>query len=290
MRRGVRHGVIAPRGRIQPLSVTVQGDYRRAMARRGLARGTIYARVGELRRWMAYMGDQWPVATRHDVEDWLDDRHRLGARARYTAISHLSAFYRWAIREDFATIDPTTAVERPRLPQQLPRPVPAELVERIVAEAGDLTLSALLMLDAGLRCCEVATLRWVDVDLEAGAMYVFGKGARERLVGLPTRLRMALYLAQADAESPWVVGAELTAARVSQLLGRRFRELGLRGVTAHRLRHTYATRLYRATCGDLRAVQLALGHASVATTQIYAAVDVERVLDAARLLDTPDLG
>jgi site-specific recombinase XerD len=255
------------------------------MTRRGLARGTIYARDGELRRWLVYIGEPWASATRHDVEDWLDGRPELGARARYTAISHLSAFYRWAIREDLATLDPTTAVERPRLPQQLPRPVPAEQVERIVAGSGDLTLAALLMLDAGLRCCEVAGLRWVDVDLESGVMYVFGKGARERLVGLPKRLRMALYLAAAEATSPWVVGRALTAGRVSQLLGRRFRQLGLRGVTAHRLRHTYATRLYRATAGDLLAVQLALGHSSVATTQIYAAVDADRVLNAARLLD-----
>lgn len=268
----------------------VIAHYVAAMERRGLARGTIYARSAELRRWFVFMGTAWAMATRRDVERWIDTRSHLGLRARYTAISHLSAFYRWAIREDLAAADPTTAVERPRLPQQLPRPVPAELVNRIVAESGELTLPALLMLDAGLRCCEVAALRWRDVDLEAGAMYVFGKGARERLVGLPSRLRMALYVAAADSTSEWVIGRQLSACRVSQLVAARFRELGLLGVTAHRLRHTYATRLYRATAGDLRAVQLALGHASVATTQIYAAVDLERVLDAARLLDSPEQG
>ena len=261
-------------------------EYRRAMARRGLARGTVVARMGELGRWLRFIGDDWSTATRHDVERFMDTRRSLGARARYTAISHLSAFYRWAIREELTLHDPTVAVERPRLPQRLPRPVPAELVEHIVDQADEHRVAVLLMLDAGLRCCEVSRLRWVDVDLEAGTLYVFGKGARERMIGLPRRLRMVLYLAAADrGSSSYVLGRRVTPERLSQVLGEWFRSIGLVGVTAHRLRHTYATRLYRATGGELRAVQMALGHASVATTQIYAAIDVDRVLATARLLD-----
>jgi len=74
-------------------------QYRAAMLRRNLAHGTVTARVNESRRWLAFAGDQWAVADRHLIEQWLDGRP-LGARARYTAISHLSAFYRWAIREE----------------------------------------------------------------------------------------------------------------------------------------------------------------------------------------------
>lgn len=259
-------------------------QYVAAMGRRGLADGTIYARSCDLRRWIEHVGVGWTHATRHDVEAWLDARP-LGARARYTAISHLSMFYRWAIREEYATVDPTTAVERPRLPRRLPRPVPTSQVERLLSGAAGLQLAVLLMLDAGLRCCEVARLRWCDVDLEAGTIIVSGKGDRDRLIGLPRRLRMAVYLAQADATSEWVIGRDLTPARVSQLIGQRARDLGLKGVTAHRLRHTYATRLYEATAGDLGAVQIALGHASVSTTQIYAKVDTRRALEAARKLD-----
>lgn len=254
------------------------------MGRRGLAAGTIYARSCDLRRWIEHVGVGWPHATRHDVEAWLDGRP-LGARARYTAISHLSMFYRWAIREELAGVDPTTAVERPKLPRRLPRPVPATQVNRLLDGAGELLVPMLLMLDAGLRCCEVARLRWCDVDLEAGTLMVSGKGDRDRLVGMPRRLRMAIYLAQADATNEWVIGRELTPARVSQLIGQRAKGLALNGLTAHRLRHTYATRLYEATAGDLGAVQIALGHASVSTTQIYAQVDPRRALEAARKLD-----
>jgi integrase len=96
---------------------------------------------------------------------------------------------------------------------------------------------------------------------------------------------MAMYLAQADTEVEWVIGRQLTPARVSQMIGQLARQVGLTGVTAHRLRHTYATRLYEATAGDLGAVQLALGHASVTSTQIYAYIDPARALEAARRLD-----
>lgn len=264
--------------------MSLSEQYRAAMLRRNLAHGTVATRTNESRRWLRYAGDQWTHADRRLVEEWLDTRP-LGARARYTAISHLSAFYRWAIREEFATIDPTTAVERPRLPLRLPRPITAAESEQVVDGADELRPVVLLMLDAGLRCCEVAALRWSDVDLEAGTVYVFGKGSRERLMGMPQRLRLELYLAHAEAGTSWVTGRQMTPAAVSRSVADRCRELALDGVTAHRLRHTYATRLYRATGGDLRTVQMALGHASVANTQIYAAIDADRVLAAARTLD-----
>ena len=266
--------------------MSVAARYDAHMRRRGLAAGTRYARSGELRRWLEHVGGEWPTATRHDVEAWVDGRP-LGDRARYSAISHLSAFYRWAMREDLADRDPTLLVDRPRLDARLPRPVPAIELERIMVGVlgTDLEVPVLLMLDAGLRCVEVSRLTWADVDLEAGTMFVFGKGSRERLVGMPRRLRMALYLAAAERDGcEFVSGHDWSPARVSQLLGARFRELGC-AVSAHRLRHTYATRLYKATAGDLRAVQMALGHASVATTAIYAAIDADRVVSVAALLD-----
>lgn len=263
----------------------ISAGYAAHMRRRGLATGTRYARSSELRRWIEHVGERWPTATRHDVEDWVDARP-LGARARYSAISHLSAFYRWAMREELADRDPTLLVDRPRLPVRLPRPVPAAELDRILAGVGGtgLEVPVLLMLDAGLRCIEVSRLTWSDVDLEAGTLYVFGKGSRERLVGIPRRLRLSLYVASAERNGEFVIGHDWTPARVSQVLGGRFRELGC-AVSAHRLRHTYATRLYKATAGDLRAVQMTLGHASVATTAIYAAIDVDRVVSVAALLD-----
>lgn len=261
--------------------------YRAAMRRRNLAPGTVAHRVAELRRWLDFVGAGWSSATRADVERWID-RRPLGARARYCAISHLHAFYAWAIRAELVQHDPTVAVERPRLGQRLPRPLQPSDVALVLDAAPTPELRAVLALMAwcGLRCCEVAALRWSDVDLDGRVVLVHGKGSRDRLVGLPNVAVRAL--AALDATAGPVYPAAARSAHPAALVSRHVREhLHRCGVdaSAHRLRHTYATALYRATGGDLLAVQRALGHASVATTAIYAAADPQRALDAARALD-----
>jgi site-specific recombinase XerD len=260
--------------------------YRAAMRRRALAAGTITTRTAELRRWLAWVGADWSTATRADVERWID-RRPLGARARYCAISHLHAFYVWAIRSELVEHDPTVTVERPRLGQRLPRPIrPDDVAGAIDAASAELAAVLALMAWAGLRCCEIAALDWSDVDLTARVVLVHGKGDRDRLVGLP--LVAVRALAALDATAGPVYPAAARAAHPAALVSRHVREhLHRCGVTAsaHRLRHTYATALYRATGGDLLAVQRALGHASVATTAIYAAADPDRALAAARALD-----
>lgn len=231
--------------------------------------------------WLDHVGERWRQATRTDVEEWLDGRE-LGARARYTSISHLHCFYEWANREELTFIDPTRAIERPRLPRRLPRPGRVDVIDRMIDSApADMRAILCLMVDGGLRCCEVARLDWSDVDLEVGTIHVVGKGGHERIVGIPQRLRLALFVV--DAGSGPVTGRELRPARVSRIVNAYMRSVGLT-ITAHQLRHTYGTRLYRATGGNLLAVQQALGHASVTSTQIYALVDPDVALAAARAL------
>lgn len=255
------------------------------MERRGLAAGTIAVRTAELRSWLAYVDAGWVEAGTEDVELWLDSRP-LAARARYASISHMHRFYVWARRERRTSSDPTEEIERPRLPHRLPRPAPLYIVEDAIAGAPPMMRVILsLMVDAGLRCVEVARLRRRDVDLIAGTLSLSGKGDRDRVVGIPDRLRRELYLACVDITEPMspIIGRTMTAKRLSSYVGDYLRSVGC-FYSAHQLRHTYATRLYAATGGDLLAVQQALGHVSVATTQIYAAIDPARALDAARRL------
>jgi integrase/recombinase XerC len=255
-------------------------DYMLAMRRRFLAEGTVYARGGEVRRWMAACPG-WPAASSEDIERYLDARP-LGARARYTAISHLHRFYVWAIRNGHATVDPTEGIDRPRLPRGLPRPARLDDVELVIAGAPERMATVLtLMVDAGLRCCEVARLQWDDVDLAAGVIVVRGKGDRDRMIGLTPRLAANL-AAYNDVSGP-VFGRHVTPGRLSQLVNRQLRAGGV-NVTAHRLRHTFATRAYQLLEGDLLALAQLLGHASVLNTQIYARVDVAAAAAAVRHL------
>jgi len=163
-------------------------DFRRAMRRRNLRPATIAKRVAAVDRWLTFAGDRWASADREHLEAFLDGR-RLAARSRYGEISHLHMFYRWALRERLVTFDPTELVERPRLPRRLPRPAAAGDVDVTLAGGIDeVAVAVSLMADAGLRCCEVAALRWGDVDLTGRRIYVTGKGGHDRTVGIPSRL------------------------------------------------------------------------------------------------------
>lgn len=251
------------------------------MMRRGLRASSIDKRMSAVRRWIDHAGDAWRSSDRELLEEWLDDR-QLAARSRYGEISHLHQFYTWARREQLVDADPTELVERPRLPRRLPRPARMGDVDQAIAGAdASMRIALSLMVDAGLRCCEVAGLQWTDVDLAARVLYVTGKGGHDRVVGIPTRL--VDLLLSSDGVAGAVFGRTVSAGRVSQLVNAHLRRCGV-AATAHQLRHLYATRLLEATGGNLAAVQQALGHASVVSTQIYAQVDPRRAIDAARQL------
>lgn len=266
-------------------SAVMLRDFSASLSRRGMRPASIVKYMQTARSWTGFLERRSvSVATagRVDVETWLD-AHPAGVRARCTKISALHMFYVWAQRTSHASHDPTALVERPRLDRRLPRPARMAAVDMSMRAARpEVRLMMCLMADGGLRCCEVSALRWVDVDLVARTMHISGKGGRDRVVGIPRRLLREL--SRSDAVVGYVIGRYLTPARVSQIVGGHLRGSGV-PATAHQLRHLYATRLYAATGGDLLTVQLALGHASVTSTQIYAAIDPGRALDAAQRLD-----
>ena len=252
-----------------------------SMKRRYLARGTIKARMSVVRRWLEFAGDGWPTVTGEQVESWLDTM-TLDVRTRYYRISHVQQFYKWAQREGLATVNPCELIERPRLPRLLPRPARSDLVTLALEDAPlETAIMLSLMVDAGMRCCEVATLDWSQVDLFGERMQFVGKGGRERVVGMPRRLLETL--ARSNESVGPVVGRTVSAGRVSQIVGKYLRESGV-GATAHQLRHLYATWMLEAVDGNLLAVQQSLGHASVTSTQIYALVNPMIAIDAARTL------
>jgi integrase len=261
-----------------------------AMRRRGLAPGTIAARRGVLARWRGYLGGAdvtLTTAGAGDVERWLDTVPATPS-ARYTAISHLHAFYRWANRAGVLDVDPTVNVERPRLPPRLPRPIhPTDLAVAVLHADGAMLVGLLLAAGSGLRCCEIARLRWDDVH--DGRARVLGKGSRERVVPLHPSVVPALD--ELDRSSVFVLpgwqsrSVDNPGLRTSQILNGHLRALGI-SATAHQLRHYAGTHAYRGS-HDLRAVQQLLGHSSPATTALYTALDVD---DLTRVVDAIPIG
>jgi integrase/recombinase XerD len=185
---------------------------------------------------------------------------------------------------------------RPRLPRALPHPLTVEEITAIVEAPGDATPTAArdraileLLYGAGLRVSELVGLDVDDVDLEDASVRVLGKGGKERLVpvGRMARDAVAAYLtrgrtALATGRSRGALflnarGGRLTRQSCSRLLDAHRRRAGIpRVVTPHDLRHSFATHLLEGGA-DVRVVQELLGHASVATTQVYTLVTTEHL-------------
>lgn len=247
---------------------------------------TVWARFAVARDWL----DRHPdlVAGHADVEAWVADRD-VGPGASRNLVTNLRALYRWAMREQLVDVDATALVDRPRVPARLPRPAPDDQIAVVIAGGDDeLVAMVALMACAGLRCVEISRLDWTDVDLAAGTVVVMGKGQRERLVSLsPDVVRVLAALDGVDGPVfPGPSGRRRSSARISQMVNRAFRAHGY-ATTAHQLRHRCATTALRLPGADLMAVRDLLGHASVATTQIYTAVIPERTAATSRALQLP---
>ena len=212
------------------------------------------------------------------------------------ALSSVRSFHRFLLREGDVDRDPTATVIRPRLPRSLPRPIAVHDVEAILAAPPEGTVPGLrdravleTLYGAGLRVSELVGLDVDDVDLEEGSVRVLGKGGKERDVPLgryardaigaylsrarPTlarqRSRSALFLNQR--------GGRLTRHGCARVLTLHAERAGIgRRVTPHILRHSFATHLLEGGA-DVRVVQELLGHASVATTQVYTLVTKEHM-------------
>lgn len=241
--------------------------------------------------WIALHPDPG-AATWRDVEAWLRDRG-LAASSQRVLRGNLRAFYRWLMREGLVSADPTTLVNLRRIPQRVPRPAPDLELARLLERTHDVQLRALfaLMACAGLRCVECSRLDWRDVDLAAATVIVNGKGERERLISLSPDVARALAELRLAARGSGAVfagpsGRRMAPYRVSQRVNLAIHAAGY-SFTAHQLRHRCATAALQVPGADLLAVRDLLGHASVATTQIYTLCLPERTAATSRALQLP---
>jgi integrase/recombinase XerD len=210
----------------------------------------------------------------------------------------LRSFYRHLRRENLLDGDPTADLRAPRKQQRLPKVLSRDQVAALLAAPTGTTPPALrdralleLMYACGLRASEAIELHVGDLDLQVGVLRARGKGSKERLVpvGREAVTAVGIYLKRGR---PLLVGAReerhlfvnqrgggLTRQGLYKIVQRHAASVGLQdAMSPHTLRHTFATHLLAGGC-DLRSLQEMLGHADIATTQIYTHLSAGRLKD-----------
>jgi integrase/recombinase XerC len=232
-----------------------------------------------------------------DLRAWMAaSRARgLSPRSLARALSAVRGFHRWLAEAEGAEAPAALAIRGPRTARRLPRPVSVEgaraLISAVEDDAREPWVGArdaavlTLLWGCGLRIGEALALSGADAPLPE-ALRVTGKGGKQRLVPVLEAARAAVEAYRAIC--PWALaregplfrgarGGPLAARAVQKAMETARLGLGLPATaTPHALRHAFATHLLAAG-GDLRAIQDLLGHASLSTTQVYAAVDSARL-------------
>lgn len=231
-------------------------------------------------------------AQRGDLDDflWAQRERGLKPASLFRKVESLKSYFAFETLEERLPESPAETLRTPRIPARLPRYLTKEEAARLLAapnttsyeDTRDRAMLELLYA-SGLRVSELVSLKPESASLQDGWVKVLGKGNKERLVPVHARALAALraYLQERERrfKNP---AAELFLGRAGKKLSRvqfwrRLRELGARaGIKArlhpHLLRHTFATHLLQGGA-DLRSVQEMLGHADLATTQIYTHLD-----------------
>jgi integrase/recombinase XerD len=263
----------------------------------GAAANTLAAYERDLRGASEILGARLALASPEELkklgEEWLPLKRATVARKS----AALRRFYGFLHDEGLRGDDPSAALPRPASERPLPKILDHRSVgalfaeiERRKSEAGDsptLRMAALveLLYGSGLRATELVSLPRNAVSPDKPYLILRGKGGRERLVPISDKARAAVaeWAALVPRDSLWLFPTgkkHLSRVRLYQLL----KELGTAAgipparISPHVLRHAFATHLLEGGA-DLRALQMLLGHADIATTQIYTHVDSRRLIE-----------
>ncbi len=272
---------------------------------RGLSRNTLNAYRSDLLQFGDHLsahGLDALTARPADVAEFLADLATGNGRAPCSAATiHrkaacLRSFYKHLRRDELITDDPTAALNAPRRARKLPQVLNYSEIQLLLAAPQGQAPTALrdralleTMYACGLRASETIGLDVADLDLRRGLLQARGKGSKERLVPLG-RKAIAAVSAYLRSGRPKLVGdrheaklfvnfrgGPLTRQGLYKIVQRQARTAGLSGrLSPHTLRHSFATHLLAGGC-DLRAVQEMLGHADIATTQLYTHLSGEQL-------------
>jgi integrase/recombinase XerD len=271
-------------------------------AERGAALLTLAAYRNDLRDLARFLGARGEVPEAADaaaLHAYLEAAKALAPRSLARRISAMRQFYKFLVTDGIRGDDPTAGLDTPALGRPLPKILSEDEIDRLIAAArtwtGDegirLVCLVELLYATGMRISELVTLPLAAAQRDPRFLLISGKGGRERIVPLsePSRLALTAYLGCRERFLPvsrpsrWLFpsrgrAGHLTRQRSGQLLKELAVKAGLDPdrLSPHVLRHAFASHLLDRGA-DLRSVQQMLGHADIATTQIYTHVLTDRL-------------
>ncbi len=248
--------------------------------------------------------DSWKAVRYPEVSGFAAQRFRQGRKSRTIAreLSSLRSFYQYLIQQGLVAQNPALEVSAPKADKPLPKTCDAEAIDRLLKLDDD--SDGLLVRDvaifeliysSGLRLAELVSLDLASIDLQQRRLVVTGKGGKTRYLPIGSKAAEALqrwlklradYRRDDDEQAVFLSrqGRRISARNVQSRLGSLIRRRALeQHLSPHTLRHSFATHLLESS-SDLRAVQELLGHANIATTQVYTHLDFQhlaKVFDAA---------
>jgi integrase/recombinase XerD len=275
---------------------------------RGLSRNTLEAYRSDLLQFGAFLDrhglDPLQVAPTDlvmfisELAQGSEERPAAAPSTLQRKIACLRSFYRHLRREQLTDHDPAVQLRAPRSRAKLPEVLSRDEVTRLLAQPTGTSPAALrdralleTMYACGLRASEATSLELSELDLEAGILRARGKGSKERVVPIGEKAIDGLR-AYLDRGRPRLVGLRdephvfvnqrgsgLSRQGLYKIVQQHAESAGLaHRMSPHTLRHTFATHLLAGGC-DLRSLQEMLGHADIATTQVYTHLSAERLRD-----------
>ena len=255
---------------------------------------TLQAYRRDLQRYIGELNKACAEADPKDIQRFVSGLHHRQLTAK-TIQRHLSAvrsFYEHLLRRQLIAVNPARLVSAPKAKRNLPKVLDADKASQLLdftAQKDDRAICNQAILElfygSGLRLSEVVNLRIADLDLNQGFVDVLGKGNKRRLVPLGRHCVKALKRWLSAHPNPladsWLLPGRGTGPLSPRTIQSRIkrvaqRQLGEDSLHPHMLRHSFATHMLESS-GDLRAVQELLGHADIATTQIYTHLDFQHL-------------
>lgn len=256
--------------------IPLYADYLRSGT---LSPRTIELRLYHLGRIRRFLGVQPYHVTLEHLNAYTKDRD-WAPNTRAVVRASMSVFFRWAVDNEYLVKNPAAKLMPIRVPAGKPKPATDDAVRDAYAIADPRTwLMVALGTRGGLRAMEIAAVNTRDVTRDEGgySLRILGKGSKTRLVPLDDDMGEMILNRPEGYVFPGRIDGHISPAYVSRLVSKVLPP----GVTCHKLRHRFATRAYRGSGHNLRAVQELLGHSSIQTTTVYTQVDSQELRAAA---------